>query len=168
MKFKAEHVIPGIELPAYEKLYFDEPFNVALCAATGLGRTLVSLETKDGVLRRAVKVSPARELPGPVAKIIGSGSFEYTEFLEYRLGSNAGTWRTETALLKDKIQSSGTFSFAAAPGGVRRVVEGEVKVKIFGLGGVIETFVVADVERSYGKAAEFTRGWIEQGKAGAV
>jgi hypothetical protein len=168
MRFKVEHVFGGIELPAYEKLYFDEPFNVALCQATGLGRTLVKLETRDGLLTRAVLVHPERELPGPVARIIGSGSFEYTEHLEYRLGSFAGTWRTEPAMLKDKIVSQGAFSFAAAPGGIRRVVEGEVKVKIFGLGGVIEAFVVADVEKSYARAAEFTRGWIEQGKAAAV
>jgi hypothetical protein len=167
MKFRCEHVFRGIELGAYETLYFDEPFNIALCQATGLGRALVKLEKKDGRLERAVKVTPQRELPGPMAKIIGSGTFEYTEFLDYHLGSFAGTWRTEPGMLKDKILSAGTFSFAAVPGGVRRVVAGEVKVKIFGLGGVLEAFVVADVEKSYARAAEFTQRWVEQGQATA-
>jgi hypothetical protein len=165
MRFKAEHTFRGIDLPTYEKLYFDESFNVELCKATKLDRTLVKRETVGSRLVRAVKVSPeGREIPGPVAAVLGSAKFEYTEHLDYELGKYAGKWRTEPFVLKDKILSSGTVAFAAVPGGVRRVVEGDIQVKIFGVGGVIERFVVSDVERSYGKAAEFTQAWIDAKK----
>jgi hypothetical protein len=165
MKFKAEHTFRGIDLPTYEKLYFDEPFNAALCQATGLERTLVKREVAGSKLIRAVKVSPqGRDIPAPVAAVLGGSKFEYTEHMDYDLGKYLGRWRTEPFVLKDKILSSGTVSFTAVPGGVRRVVEGDVQVKIFGVGGIIERFVVADVDKSYAKAAEFTQAWIDAKK----
>jgi hypothetical protein len=43
-------------------------------------------------------------------------------------------------------------------------VEGDVKVKLLGVGTLIERFIVADVERSYEQAAAFTQRWIDSGK----
>jgi hypothetical protein len=164
MKFKAEHTFRGIDLPTYEKLYFDEPFNMALCKATGLDRSLEKLDTQGQNVVRAVKVSPQREIPAPVAKALGGAKLEYVEHMDYERGKYLGRWRTEPFVLKDKILSSGTVQFSAVPGGVRRTVEGDVTVKIFGLGGIIERFVVSDVEKSYAKAAEFTQSWIDAKK----
>lgn len=165
MKFKAEHTFRGIDLPTYEKLYFDEAFNVELCKATGLERTLVKRDVVGSKLVRAVKVSPqGRDIPAPVAAVLGGSKFEYTEHMDYDLGEYLGRWRTEPFVLKDKILSSGTVSFSAVQGGVRRVVEGDVQVKVFGVGGIIERFVVADVDKSYSKAAEFTQAWIDAKK----
>ena len=165
MRFKADHTFRGIDLPAYEKLYFDEPFNIELCKATRLDRSLVKLETAGAKLTRAVKVSPeGRDIPGPVAAVLGGSKFEYTEYMDYELGKYQGRWRTEPFVLRDKILSSGTVAFSAVPGGVRRLVEGDIQVKIFGVGGLIERFVVGDVEKSYAKAAEFTQKWIDAKK----
>jgi hypothetical protein len=80
MKFIAEHTFRGLSLADYEKLYFDEAFNIALCKAVNLDRTVVKREEKDGHLSRAVRVSPRdREIPGPLVKVLGSSRIEYTE-----------------------------------------------------------------------------------------
>ncbi len=162
MRFKVEHTFRGIDLPAYEKLYFDEPFNVELCRATRLERTLVKLETKGKKIERVVRVAPEREVPAPVAKVLGASKLEYEEHLTYELGTYVVRWHTEPAILRDRILSSGTFTFQARPGGVARIVDGTVEVKIFGVGGIVERFVVADVEKSYQRAADFTQRWIDQ------
>jgi hypothetical protein len=65
--------------------------------------------------------------------------------------------------MTDKVDSTGTFRFEPSADGVKRVIEGEIKVKVFGVGGVIERFIVADVEKSYEQAADFTRRWITSG-----
>lgn len=64
--------------------------------------------------------------------------------------------------MTDKIRSQGTFRIEEAAAGVRRIVEGEISVKIFGVGKAIEGYVVDDIKRSYSEAAEFTRTWIAQ------
>ncbi|HET6346828.1 MAG TPA: DUF2505 domain-containing protein [Myxococcota bacterium] len=163
MRFRVEHTFSGISLQAYETLFFDEPFNIALCQAVKLARTLESRTLDSGRLRRATRIGPEREIPAPVPKVLGTTKFEYTEHIDYTMGSFKGTWKTVPAMMADKVESAGTFSFVARGNDVTRIVEGDVKVKIFGLGAVIERFVVADVERSYDAAADFTRQWIAKG-----
>jgi hypothetical protein len=163
MKFRAEHEFQGISLADYEKLYFDEEFNEALCRAVNLDRTLQNREEKGGVLERAVKVGPDREVPKPVAKVIGADRIEYTEHLKYGWGSYQGTWYTVSSIMSDKVDSRGTFGFEELPDGVLRWIEGEIKVKIFGVGKVVEKFIVSDIERSYANAAAFTQKWIDSG-----
>ena len=164
MRFKVEHVFRNISLTEYEQLYFDEAFNEALCAAVKLARSVVSLERDDTSIKRVVKVGPDRELPGPVAKVLKSDRIEYEEHLEYTFGTYHGTWETIPSLMSNKVDTRGTFSFAEKGSDVRRVVEGAITVKILGVGGLIEKFIVADVERSYNDAARVTQTWIDEGK----
>jgi hypothetical protein len=164
MKFVAEHTFRGITAPDYEKLYFDEAFNEALCKALNLDRTLVKREDNGKHLHRVVKVAPRdREIPGPVQKILGSSRIEYAEHIDYDWGTLTGTWKSVSSIMTDKIETKGIFRFDTNSDGVKRVVEGDIKVKVFGVGGVIERFIVADIEKSYEQAADFTRRWIASG-----
>ncbi|HEY3357078.1 MAG TPA: DUF2505 domain-containing protein [Polyangia bacterium] len=160
MKFRAEHVFSGISLPDFEALFYDEPFGIALCAAVKLGRQVVRLENRDGRLVRSLRVTPERTLPSPVAKIVGGSRIEYTEHTEYVWGTYRADWRVEPSILPDKIESRGRLGFEQCGDGVMRWVEGEVKVRMFGLGGIIEHFIIGDTEKSYDAAADFTRSWI--------
>lgn len=163
MKFRVEHTFRGITLADYEQLYFNEEFNNALCVSVKLDRTLEHREESDGKIKRSVRVGPDRELPAPVAKVIGAKRIEYTEHLEYTFGSFEGTWMTVSAIMTDKVDTHGRFGFEELPDGVLRWVEGEIKVKIFGVGKIVERVVVADIEKSYEKAAGFTQKWIDNG-----
>lgn len=160
MRFKVQHRFEQIDLTTFESLYFDEAFNVEMCQAVAMGRTLLARSITAGQLLREVQVSPERSLPGPVAKLLGAQQLSYVEAVNYRFGSFAGTWQTTPNVMADKVTSAGTFAFAQDKDGVVRTVEGEVNVRIFGVGGVIERFIVADVEKSYETAAEFTRAFL--------
>jgi hypothetical protein len=165
MKFRVEHIFLGIDLVGYEALYFDEEFNQALCTACKLERGLQNLTIKDGKLTRAVRVAPDREIPAPAAKVLGSNKIEYIEHVQYALGSYRGKWHTVSSIMTDKVESSGTFGFDTHRDGVLRWVEGEVKVKLFGIGAIAERFIGNDIEKSYDGAAVFTQEWINSGKA---
>ncbi|MEM6732382.1 MAG: DUF2505 domain-containing protein [Myxococcota bacterium] len=168
MKFRIEHEFSGISLPDYEVLYFDEPFNEALCEEVNLERELLKLDRDGDKLARDVRVAPrGRQIPKPVAKFLGGARIEYVEKLQYTFGSYRGTWQSVSSLMTEKIQSSGTFTLEEASGGVRRIVEGEIKVKVFGLGGTIEQYIVEDVKKSYNDAATFTRKWLAQKSSSA-
>jgi hypothetical protein len=162
MRFKSEHRFDGLTVAQYEQLYFDEAFNIALCQAVGLHRTLVSRDDQGGRIRRVVRVAPERELPAPVAKLLGSPRLEYTETIEYAWGSGRGTWATQMAVMTDKVDSRGSFGFAPSATGVLRTIEGDVTVRVPLLGGTIEKAVVAEVSSGYDKAADFTRQWLRQ------
>jgi hypothetical protein len=68
--------------------------------------------------------------------------------------------------MSEKVECAGTIEFRPVDGGVRRLVEGAIKVKLFGVGGMVEKLIVADIERSYVKAAAFTQRWIDEGGLG--
>ncbi len=165
MKFHSEHIFTGVTLDEFEKLYFDEEFNVALCEAVNLARTLVKLEDDGTTFVREVNVGPDRVLPRPVAKVAGTDRIEYMEHVDYRWGSHQVEWYTEPSILKSKVQSHGVVYLEERPEGVARRVEGEVAVKVFGLGGIVEAIIVADVEKSYADAARFTQQWIDKKQA---
>ncbi len=164
MKFSADHTFTGIDLTAYETLHFDEEFQDALCVSVKLARDCEKLEeSDDGQISRAVRVGPDREIPPAAQRVLGGKRLDYTEHLEYRRGAWKGTWRTEPSLMADKVDCKGTIEFLEVPGGVRRLVHGEIKVKLFGVGGMVEKLIVSDVVKSYDKAAEFTQRWIDDG-----
>lgn len=160
MKFRAAHVIANISLTDYETLYFDETFSQALCQSVQLRRQLISRQLDGRQLHRAVVVGPERQIPGPVAKALGTERIEYTEHIDYSLGSFEGRWQTVSSVLTDKVQSAGTFRFEAKGPDVLRIVEGTVQVQLFGFGTLIERFIAADVEKSYAQAAVFTNRYL--------
>ncbi|HEY2511332.1 MAG TPA: DUF2505 family protein [Polyangiaceae bacterium] len=165
MKFAVDHDFQGISPADYEALYFDEPFAIALCEKVKLGRTLLRLDRTEGRLVRHVRCEPVRDIPGPIAKLLGDKRFSYVEELEFELGKLHGRWRVVPNIATDKVDAKGTLEFRAIPGGVKRLVAGEIKVSVFGIGGLVEKFVVAEVEKSYADAAVFTRDYLAKKSA---
>ena len=85
---------------------------------------------------------------------------EYQEILTYQRGKYIGG-KTVPPFLSDKFLASGQFRFEAIDGGVRRIMEGDITVKIFGVGGLAEKVIVSEVESSYDRAAAFTVEYLK-------
>lgn len=162
MKLSIEHTFAAT--PAeYADLYFDEPFSIELCASVKLGRTLLRLDRSATHLVRHVRCEPIRDIPAPVAKMLAGRSFHYVEELDFDLAALRGQWRVVPSLVPDKVEASGTLVFEDAGGGkVKRAVRGDVKVSVFGIGGLVERFVVGEVEKSYDDASTFTQTFLER------
>jgi len=48
--------------------------------------------------------------------------------------------------------------------GCRRTYDAFVSARIFMVGGLLESRLLGDVEKSYDEAAAFSREWLRQGK----
>jgi hypothetical protein len=141
----------------YARLYFDESFSIALAEGVRIGRTLLRLDRDGPRLIRHVRCEPVRDLPAPVAKLLAGRAFHYREEIEFDLDANAGRWRVVPSVVPDKVDASGTLVFTPEGSGVRRTVRGGVSIGLFGVGALVERFVVAEVVRSYEDAATCTR-----------
>jgi hypothetical protein len=164
MKLHIEHTFHGISPADYETLYFDEEFGVALCQAVKLGREVLKFEKTGDRIVRHVRVTPQRDVPGAIKKVLGEKPFSYVEEVEFEVGKLRGRWKTVPSIVPDKVLTGGTLVFEPVSGGVKRVVDGEIKVNVFGIGGIVEKFVVGEVEKSYGDAAVFTQQWVDKSK----
>jgi len=160
VKFRIEHTFKNITIDDYEKLHFDEEFNIAMCEAVKLSRDVQKIDDDGKKFHRAVKVGPDREIPAAMKKVVKVDRIEYEERIDYTWGSYAGTWETIPNIMPSKVITKGKLGFKEVAGGVQRWSEGEIKVKILGVGSMVEKFIVADVEKSYEEAARFTQQWI--------
>ena len=160
MRFVADQVIGGLAPEAYEGLYFDEPFNEALCQALAMRRRLDQRDVDDAGIVRRVAIAPRRQIPRILRPLLGGRAIEYTEAVSYRWGSLAGSWRLEPAWMADRVRGQGSFRFVADAAGTRRVVDGELSVQIAGVGRLAERLIVEEVERSYRRAAAFTTAYV--------
>ena len=160
MKFVIEHTYPQITPAAYETLHFDETFAAALGEALGLGRVLIRLDRTPERIVRHVRCTPKRDPKDQAAQVLDDKA-SYVEELEYEVGPRRGEWRTLPSVWPDRVRTTGSIEFAAAPGGgTRRIVRGEVHVAIFAVGRIVERFIVAEIEKSYAGAARFTADWL--------
>jgi hypothetical protein len=161
MKLSIEHTFP-VSPAEYADLFFGEEFSIELCAALKLGRTVLRFDRSGDRIVRHVRVQPVRDIPAPLAKLIDGGAFHYVEELDVDLKTLRGVWRVVPSVLPSKVNASGTLEFAPVAAGVRRVVLGDISVGVFGVGGMVEKFVVTEVARSYDDAATFTRVYLER------
>jgi hypothetical protein len=159
MKFVIEHTF-AVSPADYEALYFDEPFNVALGDHLGLGRELRRFDRTADRIVRHVCCEPKRDPDSPAGKAFGTTRASYVEEMDYDVRARRGAWRTIPNILPERVKTEGTLEIASAPGGMKRIVRGEVKARLWGFGGIVERMVVSEIEQSYAKAAAFTTAWL--------
>ena len=66
--------------------------------------------------------------------------------------------------MKDRVTVKGATTMTATPEGCRRVVDGEITVRMRLVGGQIEKAVVAEFEKSMARAVDIARELIAEQK----
>lgn len=159
-----EHRFERVSVERFVDVYYSDAFNRAVAPLAGMAERVPVLEEvqPDGRILRRVRMVPDVRLPGPVQKLLQGARVEYferslydpqTHEAEYEIESEAG----------DHVQVKGKISFVDdGQGGVRRIIAGGVKVKAFGLGGLIERLIAREVESRYTRIQAFTQKWIDE------
>jgi hypothetical protein len=160
MKVAIEHIFDGIECREYEALYFDEAFNEAVGHALHMGRKLMRLDRSADRIVRHVCYEPNQDPDGPTQQAFGSTKAGFVEELDYDVRARRGSWRTVPNMWADRVRNTGTIEFAAVANGTRRVVHGDVVVRAFGFGRIVEKMIINEIEKSYAATTQFTRDWI--------
>ena len=159
MKMNVRHRLPAPPDVAWREI-FSEAYSAAIAQQAGTTNERLSEEVKDGKRLVRSRVTLARELPGPAAKVMGSKHLVYT--LEERIDDANHTvqWRVLVDKVSDKVKAQGIFKLEAAPGGCDRVIQGEVKVSVPLVGRKIEAGIAAELEKSYESTAKFAQQWL--------
>ena len=163
MKLRVKHTFSGITLEQYGELYFEESFNEYLCRGVNLTRNVKEKNLNGTALTRVTTVSPDREIPAPIAKVIKMDRLQYDEELQYDTAAFKGSWKIMVpGPIGSKFSARGEFIFREVAGGVERELWGDITVKVFGVGSMIEKLILADVEKSYETAAAQTSQYISE------
>ncbi len=156
-----ESVLPVDPARAWE-LFESEAFRVRLREKAKLTSEVLSTRMEGGVEIRRLRFQSGNELPGVVAKLLGSTHLRYEQ--ENRLEASASrlTWTVALPVLTDRVKVSGVTTIYPHPDGCRRVVDGVCEVKVALVGGQIEKAVVGEFEKSMARAVEIVRDMIRE------
>ena len=105
---------------------------------------------------------PDRELPKPLAKLLGSNKLVYEQQCHLDRSQNQLTWEVIPAVFTDKITAKGTLTVVPTETGCVREVIGDVDVKVRLIGGRIEKAIISDVKKSYDRAAQVRMAHLEK------
>ena len=164
---KIEHVYNCSADTFWDKLFFDDEFNKSLFKDALEFPVYEKLkeEKDDKEVRRSINVMPKLgPMPGPLKALIGDG-LGYREDGVFDKKAKRYTMTITPNKLADKISIKGEFYLE--PKGEKsctRVFKCSVTAKIFGVGGMLEKRVIADLETSYEKSAAFTNKWLAEKK----
>jgi hypothetical protein len=152
------------DVPTFWRLFFHEPFNVAVYERIGIKeRTKLEWKEDEKGIFFSVRIIPKRELPGFIKKFV-SGDFGYVESSTYHRAANTLDVKIVPTMMSERVKISGLFTVKElAPGKVRRTFEGEVGVSIPLLGGKIESYIVDDTKKGYDTAAQVMVEWLKKG-----
>jgi hypothetical protein len=167
--FRVEHTFNCSEETFWSKIFFDAEYNRQLFSE----RLRFShwretkREEQNGKVHRVVEAAPpVGDLPAALKAVVGD-NVRYEERGVYEPAARRYTVDVVPNRLADKIHVRIEMSTQAdGPNRCKRLVKATVSAKIFGVGGLLEKKLIADLEKSYAKSAEFTNGYIAQNSLG--
>jgi hypothetical protein len=164
-KFTLKHEINCGE-DKFWNVHMDREFNEKLYRE-GLGfheyNILDQRETDTQITRKCVG-QPKLNMPGPVIKLLGPG-FRYTEEDTYDKATRIWRWKTIPSVLADKMRHEGVLRVEPIGSDrVRRVAEIVIEVKIFGLGGLVESATEKELRQGWDASAVFMNKWLAEHK----
>jgi hypothetical protein len=133
----------------FAEAYVAEAFSTLVVQRLPL-RSRTLLETSllaDGRARTRVRVVPELHLPGAMARLIGDRAVYFDEVAVYDPATHSAAISIETPA-GERVHAGGVARLCARGGELHLCFDGEVRVRVPGLGALIERRVVAEVERS--------------------
>jgi len=158
-----EHVFKCSEETFWTKVFFDDEYNRRLFLELlkfPVWRVIKSEEHGDEVRRTIEASPPIGDLPGPLKAVVGD-SAGYEERGVFDKKTRRYRVQVVPNRMSDKINVS--VEMWTEPMGdaqCKRFARATATAKIFGVGGLLEKKLLADLERSYEKSAAFTNTFV--------
>ncbi|KAL4425872.1 hypothetical protein ABPG75_009888 [Micractinium tetrahymenae] len=160
-------------LPAPAHTYFLERDSAAFRSLLSKVLKIGQLEFNDlwhegssSFVRMVTKPEFGSWVPKSVAGQLQSSNLEFHDIIEYNPAHIASPpykifVRTESPFLKDKLDIQLTLTIEEVEPGVscRQILEGHLRVKMFGVGRIVEGIVKDSLINTYKKLPEIVRRW---------
>ena len=161
--FTLRHTLDTTPDIYWDRVFFDADYNVRLNRdALGFRQydVLDEKTAEDGSRSRRLRMLPKDPPPAVVKKLVGDEPS--TEEGHYDPAVRRYAFTIQPPSMADKIRIAGTLRAEPKGEKMERVVDFEIKVSIFGVGGVIEGFIEKTVRESYDRGAAFTNVFLRE------
>lgn len=159
------HELACCESVFWDKLFFNDEFNRCLFLGElhfSGWRVLRTGDTNADLVEQEVEATPPiGDLPGPLRALIGEG-LSYHEVGRCDRKRRRYTVQAKSKPLGDKLLVDGElFTEAIDETRCRRIFAVRVTAKIFGIGGMLEKRLLADLEQNYATSARFIDQYVK-------
>ena len=161
MKIDIRHNLPCTP-ERFWQMYWSDTFDAMISEGASFDSTLVDERTEDGILIRTMRFEPHRELPRPVAAVVGSPKLVYEQANHYDASASTIAFKLSPAFMPDKLSSSGVLSIQPSQSGCVMTVTGHVTVRVAFIGRSVEKVVVQEVVSSYDRMVTGARQWLDE------
>ena len=141
MEIKYIHIFPQVDVEQFEDLLEKQDFNQQLEKLPNVSRrTLVEERKLGGGKRHTVVRYEAKGVPAQARKYIGDEIVGWIEVVDFNRNTHIHTFQLIPYLLKDRIKCEGQYVLEplGPEGGTIRTVKVSLKVKILGVGAIME------------------------------
>jgi hypothetical protein len=149
---------------SFWELYFDPEWVIRL-HLDGLGSTSAEVVSQEGDLTsgltRTLRYSQRPSAPGPVRKIFGE-EITSTETSIYVPATSTTTFTLTPGTMADKTLINGAIALSEGGGQTTEAFSLEARVKIFGVGPVIERFIEHQARETQEKSVAFMREELQK------
>jgi hypothetical protein len=145
-------------------LFFDAEFNRTLfetCIRVLARDVLEQTTDENGVVHQRLRFRPTLEIPAPIRKLIGDGSYTESGRFDPNEAKYVAEWRPD--LGSDRFETR--MEVWTEPVGDRRcerIMVLDNTVKLFGLGSMIERMLEEPQRKTMTQVADFNNRWIRE------
>jgi hypothetical protein len=132
-------------------------------------RDLEVLENRPQDDKVYVKLKYTMEvsMPGPVKKALGGASHSFVADLILDTQTNTATLEFNPAVLAAKIKAGARIAFDKQGDHWVQRMDGDVTVKVFGVGKIVEKFIVEKFQQSYAIEARLRNEFVQEAEKGS-
>lgn len=163
MRFRFEHVFSAPPQTVAAAL-LDPRYQRSLSGIGALAeRSLVlQAEGPNGRVERTVRCVLDLQLTGAARRLIGDHPPAFREHAVYDPDSLSWEWWIEPEVAAELLDARGSIELLADESGCRRIVAGELAVRVPFYGPRVEQVVVEGLRTAYDEEARLLSKWLEQ------
>ena len=156
MRFKKEHRL-NVSAARYFEIMFDSDYDKRMnLEGMNIAKWELLERNVDGTIwTMRTRVTPPDNMPGFVKKIAGD-TFSYEEKRTHTKGSDTASAEMIPSVMRDKLRMA--YRLQIVPDGenaCKRIMDWELEVKIFAIGGQIEKFAAGEIEKGTDASARY-------------
>jgi hypothetical protein len=118
--------------------------------------------TEDDKVYLRMKYTMEVSMPGPVKKALGGASHSFVADLILDTRNNTATVEFNPSRLGEKIKAGAKLAFEKQGGHWVQRLEGDVTVKILGVGRMVEKYIAEKFQQSYAIEARLRNEYIHK------
>jgi hypothetical protein len=147
MRFTAEQRFPGASPAEVATAFADPALYDHYPAGDRLAAPTVVDHRVDGdIVELALQYRFTGDLSSAVRAVVDPARLTWVERTRHDLASGTATFALQPDHYTDRLRCTGTVRITADADGSRRVIEGDLKVKVTLVGGTVERTLVADLQ----------------------